>query len=70
MKYSPADARHLGKANLAFLDGHAEAMKYEDIGYEVDPDTDRPVEKGLTEIGGPGNNKLWTGTGEDESDVP
>lgn len=66
LKYSPADARHAGKANVAFLDGHAEAMTYEELGYEVDPSTKRPVEKGLTEIGGPGNNRLWTGTGRDE----
>ncbi len=66
LKYSPADARHVGKVNVAFLDGHAEAMTYEDLGYEVDPATKRPVEKALTEIGGPGNNRLWTGTGRDE----
>jgi len=70
LKYSPADARHLGKANVAFLDGHAEAIRYEEMGYEVDPDTDRPVEKGLMDIGGPGNNRLWTGTGKDEPDIP
>lgn len=66
LKYSPADARHVGKVNVAFLDGHAEAMTYEELGYEVDPATKRPVEKALTEIGGPGNNRLWTGTGKDE----
>jgi len=67
LKYSPADARHAGIANVAFLDGHAEAMRYEELGYEVDPATKRPVEKALTEIGGPGNNHLWTGTGRDET---
>jgi len=66
LKYSPADARHGGKANVAFLDGHAEAMTYEQMGYAVDPATKRPVEKALTEIGGPGDNRLWTGTGRDE----
>lgn len=66
LKYSPADARHAGKANVAFLDGHAEAMTYVQLGYVVDPATKRPVEKGLTEIGGPGNNGLWTGTAGDE----
>jgi len=68
LKYSPADSRHAGKANVAFLDGHAEAMTCEEMGYEVDPATRRPVEKGLTDIGGPGNNHLWTGTGMDEPD--
>ena len=66
LKYSPADARHFGVANVAFLDGHAEAMDYEDLGYEVDPATKRPVEKALSDFGGPGNNRLWTGTGRDE----
>jgi len=66
LKYSPADARHLGKANVVFFDGHAESMNYEELGYEVDPDTKRPVEKKLTEVGGGGNNLLWTGTGFDE----
>ncbi len=66
LKYSPADARHSGKVNVAFLDGHAEAMTYEQLGYEVDPDTKRPVEKALSDLGGPGVNTLWTGTGRDE----
>ena len=70
LKYSPADARHLGKACVAFLDGHSEAMTYSQLGYEVDPATKRPVEKTLNEIGGPGNNRLWTGTGRDEPDAP
>ncbi len=65
-KYSPADARHLGKANIAFADGHAESMDYEQMGYEIDPVTDRPFEKSNTETGGPGNNRLWTGNGRDE----
>ena len=69
MKYSPADARHLGKANTSFLDGHAENMSYEQMGYAVDPQTDRPLERQLTELGGPGTNQLWTGTGQDEPDV-
>ncbi len=69
LKYSPADARHYGKANVVFLDGHAQSMTYEQLGYEVDPATKRPDEKTLTEIGGPGKNNLWTGTGRDEPDV-
>lgn len=66
LKYSPADARHFGVADVAFLDGHAEAMDYEDLGYVVDPTTKRPVEKVLSDLGGPGNNRVWTGTGRDE----
>ena len=70
LKYSPADTRHLGKACLAFVDCHADRLTYEEMGYELDPETDRPVEKGLTDVGGPGNNRYWTGTGTDEPDVP
>ena len=70
LKYAPADARHEGKACLVFLDGHADALSYKQMGYEVDPATLRPIEKGLTDIGGPGNNRLWTGNGEDEPNVP
>jgi len=66
LKYSPADARHVGKANVAFLDGHSEAMTYQELGYEIDLATKRPVEKALTEIGGGGDNSLWTGDGRDE----
>jgi prepilin-type N-terminal cleavage/methylation domain-containing protein/prepilin-type processing-associated H-X9-DG protein len=66
LKYSPAEARHLEKANICFLDGHALNMTYEEIGYEVDPDTDRPIEKSNTQTGGGGNNKLWSGDGRDE----
>jgi prepilin-type N-terminal cleavage/methylation domain-containing protein/prepilin-type processing-associated H-X9-DG protein len=65
-KYSPSDGRHEGKVNISFLDGHSEKMNYEELGYAVDPVTDRPVEKSNTLIGGPGNNHLWTGTGRDE----
>ncbi len=66
LKYSPADARHAGTANVAFLDGHAASITYRELGYEVDPTTKRPVEKALTDLGGPGNNRLWTGSGRDE----
>jgi prepilin-type N-terminal cleavage/methylation domain-containing protein/prepilin-type processing-associated H-X9-DG protein len=66
LKYSPAEARHLGKANLSFLDGHAMNMAYQEIGYEVDSATDKPIEKSNTQIGGGGDNTLWTGTGKDE----
>lgn len=66
-KYSPADARHLDKANMSFVDGHAEQLTYIEMGYEIDPETKRPVEKDNTEIGGPGNNRYWTGNGRDEN---
>jgi prepilin-type N-terminal cleavage/methylation domain-containing protein/prepilin-type processing-associated H-X9-DG protein len=66
LKYSPAEARHLDRANVGFLDGHAEQLTYEQLGYAVDPKTDAPVEKSNRQVGGPGDNTLWAGTGRDE----
>ncbi len=66
LKYSPADARHLNRACIVFLDGHSAALTYKELGYAVDSETGRPIEKSLTEIGGPGDNHLWSGNGEDE----
>ena len=55
--------------DVAFLDGHVEAMKYEDLGYEVDPATKHLVEMGFYEVGGTGSNRLWIGTGRDEPSI-
>lgn len=65
LKYSPAEGRHLGKANVSFLDGHASHLSYEQLGYAVDSTTGAPVEKSNAQVGGPGDNSLWSG-GEDE----
>ncbi len=65
LKYSPADARHLGSVCVSFLDGHSSALSYEELGYAIDLQTSRPIEKSLTEIDGPGDNHLWSGSGED-----
>jgi len=70
LKYSPADARHLGKACMSFVDCHAERLKYEEMGYVVDPETERPVEKSLMQVGGPGDNRYWSGACKDEPDIP
>ncbi|MBI2824202.1 MAG: DUF1559 domain-containing protein [Planctomycetia bacterium] len=34
--FSPADARHNGRANVVFLDGHAESLTLQDLGYVLD----------------------------------
>ena len=65
-KYSPADARHNNKANMVFLDGHASAQNYQELGYVVNKNTKRPIEKANTQIDDIGNNRMWTGTGRDE----
>jgi prepilin-type processing-associated H-X9-DG protein len=59
-QHSPADARHSGKVNVAFVDGHTEKKSLEDLGYVLDPDgwvmADHPD----------GSNRLWSGNGRDE----
>ena len=70
LKYSPAEGRHLGEANVSFIDGHAERLSYKELGYAIDPATNQPIEKANDDIGGPGNNRLWTGTAMDEPATP
>ena len=56
-QHSPAEARHNGKANVSFVDGHAEHMLLKELGYVLDSDgnviADHPA----------GSNRLWSGTG-------
>jgi len=60
IQQSPADARHSGRANVSFVDGHAKSMSLTSLGYFLDdkgqilPDDSR------------GSNCLWSGTGKDE----
>ncbi len=68
-RYSPASARHLGTANIVFMDCHTKSMTYEEMGYEVDPTTNRPVEKSVGQIDNIGNNRMWTGLGRNEPPV-
>lgn len=57
---SPVDTRHLGRASVSFLDGHAQAMSLEDLGYTIVDREQRLV--GHDE----GDNRLWNGLGVDE----
>jgi prepilin-type N-terminal cleavage/methylation domain-containing protein/prepilin-type processing-associated H-X9-DG protein len=56
---SPADARHNGRATVAFLDGHAKLMRRLDLGYLIRDETTGEVEEDM------GNNGLWNGLGFD-----
>ncbi len=57
---SPADARHLGKANITFVDGHGEPMTLEELGYIV-------VDKAQNIVADDaGSNAMWNGMGEDK----
>ena len=57
---SPADARHNGRVNVAFVDGHTERLSLEELGYVRDAAgaiiADDPA----------GSNRLWSGTGRHE----
>jgi prepilin-type processing-associated H-X9-DG protein len=56
---SPADPRHGGRATVSFLDGHAERLSLEALGYIPDPDRPGRVIQDL------GDNGLWNGLGYD-----
>jgi prepilin-type processing-associated H-X9-DG protein/prepilin-type N-terminal cleavage/methylation domain-containing protein len=56
---SAPDPRHRGKANVAFCDGHVEAMTLEDLGYVINADGSIPA------AGAGAHNRLFSGTGED-----
>jgi prepilin-type processing-associated H-X9-DG protein len=61
IQHSPAEARHHGKASVAFVDGHAEALRLTALGYELDAEgVVVPDESaGRSTV----TNRLWTGVG-------
>lgn len=69
-QYSPVEARHKGRANVVFVDTHAESMSLSDLGYEFDTtdgvpkNTPKPIHDPTTETY-KANNSLWTGLGTD-----
>jgi prepilin-type processing-associated H-X9-DG protein/prepilin-type N-terminal cleavage/methylation domain-containing protein len=52
-------ARHLGKANVVFCDGHVELMTLQDLGYIVEDDGRIKAKNNNA------SNRLFSGTGED-----
>ncbi len=61
---SAPDPRHQGRANVAFCDGHVEAMVMQDLGYVVRQD-------GSVAADGPGTtNRLFSGSGRDDDPPP
>lgn len=61
--HSPAEPRHRGKAAVSFVDGHAEAMTVQQLGYESGSDG---IITPIDNIDHPNPaNRLWTGRGED-----
>jgi prepilin-type processing-associated H-X9-DG protein/prepilin-type N-terminal cleavage/methylation domain-containing protein len=62
--FSPAEARHNGRANVVFLDGHVESRTLGELGYAL---INGIPQCQTTAMPLPGaNNALWTGRGLDE----
>jgi prepilin-type processing-associated H-X9-DG protein len=62
--FSPAEARHKGMANVVFLDGHAQSLTLDSLGYSL---FNGIPQLQTTSSPLPGaNNSLWTGRGLDE----
>lgn len=58
---SGPDARHKKKLNAAFCDGHVELLAPQDLGYKVNLDGSMGID---------GNNRLFSGTGENIEPPP
>ena len=65
IQHSPAEARHRGRAIVSFVDGHAEAMTLEQLGYDIGPDG--VVIPHTSDPGPLATNHLWSGTGKDDT---
>jgi len=60
-QHCPAEARHHGRANISFLDGHASSFTLDAMGYIQDAN-------GLVLANhSDGDNRMFTGTGRDDS---
>jgi prepilin-type processing-associated H-X9-DG protein len=62
--FSPAQARHSGRANVVFLDGHVESLTLDALGYSLLNGI--PVLQTSATPPPGANNALWTGRGLDE----
>jgi prepilin-type processing-associated H-X9-DG protein len=62
--FSPAEARHSGRSNVVFLDGHTESLTLDALGYSLANGVPL-LQTTATPVAG-SNNGLWTGRGLDE----
>jgi prepilin-type processing-associated H-X9-DG protein len=62
--FSPAEARHAGKANVVFLDGHAESLSLQSLGYVLLNGVPQCQTTATPLVGA--SNALWTGRGLDD----
>jgi prepilin-type processing-associated H-X9-DG protein len=63
--YSPVEMRHRGKGAVAFVDAHAETLRLDGLGYEVDATGAAVPTDPDGERGGGGSNALWNRLGAD-----
>ncbi len=72
-QFSPVEMRHRGLGNVAFADGHGEAMTLLQLGYELlgdDPDQKKKKDTAVPVLDPTvstvkATNRLWTGSGQD-----
>lgn len=62
--HSPVEARHRGRGNVSFVDGHAGSFRLADLGYHTD-DSGAVVDVGELDRTR-ANNRMWAGTGRDD----
>lgn len=65
--FSPAEARHAGRVNVVFLDGHTESLSLTALGYVLVNGIPQ-CQTSATPLTG-ANNALWTGRGIDDYSV-
>ncbi|NOX58385.1 MAG: prepilin-type N-terminal cleavage/methylation domain-containing protein [Planctomycetes bacterium] len=62
--HSPVEARHRGRGNVSFVDGHAGSFKLSQLGYHTD------VSGAVVDVNDidrtRASNRMWTGTGKDD----
>ena len=65
--FSPAEARHAGRANVVFLDGHTESLTLQALGYVLQNGIPQCQSTATPLVGA--SNALWTGRGLDDYSV-
>jgi prepilin-type N-terminal cleavage/methylation domain-containing protein/prepilin-type processing-associated H-X9-DG protein len=61
------DARHAGRTNALFCDGHAETIRVEKLGYRLLPDGKFVDQEVVTDAP---SNRMFSGTGKDDDPPP
>lgn len=65
--HSPVEARHMGKGNIVFVDGHAESLTLPQLGYQISNQRGEVMRQDNPALDrAKANNKLWAGTSRDD----